>query len=93
MLHQRVAVPTRGHDDYGRTLGGLRLADGEDISAWMVAQGHAWNYRSRRRGGPYAAQEQRARSARRGLFADAAALPPRRFRQSHGPCDSPRGKR
>jgi endonuclease YncB( thermonuclease family) len=93
VLHQHVVVPTRGHDDYGRTLGGLRLADGEDISAWMVAQGHAWNYRSRRHGGPYAALEQRARSARRGLFANTAALPPRRFRQSHGPCDSPRGKR
>ncbi len=93
VLHQRVVVPTHGHDDYGRTLGGLQLADGEDVSAWMVAQGHAWNYRSRRHGGPYAAQERHARAARRGLFADATALPPRQFRQRHGPCDRPGGNR
>lgn len=87
VLHRRVVVPARGHDDYGRTLGGLRLADGEDIGAWMVAHGHAWNYRSRRQGGPYAQQEARARAAQLGLFADPDALLPRLFRQSHGPCE------
>lgn len=86
VLHQRVelqAGPAR--DDYGRTLGNV-LLQGEDISAWMVGQGHAWSYRYRRSEGPYAAQEQAARLSKRGLFADPRAVAPREFRKLHGPC-------
>ena len=86
VLHQRVQVLTRAKDDYQRTLGNL-LLNGEDISEWMVLQGHAWSYHYRRSNGPYADQEQAARGARRGLFADAAAVEPRWFRRDHGPCD------
>ncbi len=86
VLHQRVQVHTRAKDDYQRTLGNL-LLNGEDISEWMVLQGHAWSYHYRHSHGPYADQEQAARGARRGLFADAAAVEPRWFRRDHGPCD------
>ena len=85
VLNQRVQVQTRSKDDYNRTLGNIRLR-GEDISAWMVSEGHAWSYRYRRSEGPYAAQEQAAKRAKRGLFADAAAQEPRWFRKAHGPC-------
>jgi micrococcal nuclease len=85
VLHQRVQVQTRSKDDYDRTLGNIRL-QGEDISAWMVSQGHAWSYRYRRSNGPYAAQELTAKTAKRGLFADTAAQEPRWFRKAHGPC-------
>ncbi len=85
VLHKRVQVQTRARDDYQRTLGNL-LLNGDDVSAWMVSQGHAWSYHHRHSSGPYAAQEQRARGARRGLFADPAAVEPRWFRRSHGPC-------
>ena len=85
VLHQRVEVSTRAKDDYQRTLGNL-LLNGEDVSAWMVAQGHAWSYHHRHSGGPYADQEQQARAARRGLFADPAAMEPRWFRRDHGAC-------
>ena len=85
VLNQRVQVQTRSKDDYGRSLGNIRL-QGEDISAWMVSEGHAWSYRYRRSEGPYASQEQAAKRAKRGLFADAAAQEPRWFRKAHGPC-------
>jgi micrococcal nuclease len=85
VLHQRVQVQTRSKDDYDRTLGNIRL-QGEDISAWMVSQGHAWSYRYRRSNGPYADQELTAKTAKRGLFAETAAQEPRWFRKAHGPC-------
>ena len=86
VLHQHVQVQTRAKDRYERTLGTLRL-DGVDVSAWMVEQGHAWSDRYRHRLGPYAAEERQARTARRGLFADAGAIEPWRFRKAHGPCE------
>jgi endonuclease YncB( thermonuclease family) len=85
VLHQRVQVRTRAKDSYERVLGNVRLA-GEDVSAWMVAHGHAWSYRYRHNAGPYAAEEQAARAERRGLFADARAIEPRHFRRQHGAC-------
>ena len=85
-LHPHVRGQTRAKDSYERTLGKLRL-DGVDVSAWMVEQGHAWSYRYRHRLGPYAAEERQASAARRGLFADAGAVEPRRFRKAHGPCE------
>ncbi len=89
VLGQAVAADRKALDDYGRALVVLRL-DGEDVGAWLVAQGHAWNYAGRDGAGRYAAQERQARAARRGVFADAAAVEPRLFRQRHGPCDAPR---
>ena len=85
VLHQRVQVQMRAKDDHQRALGNL-LLNGEDVSAWMVTQGHAWSYHFRRSSGPYAEPEQQARAARRGLFADPAATEPRWFRRDHGPC-------
>lgn len=88
VLHQHVQVRTRAYDDYKRAIGNLEL-NGEDIGAWMVREGHAWSYRYRRSPGPYAEQEQQARAARRGLFAEPAAMEPRAFRKSNGPCSLP----
>ena len=85
VLHQRVQVQTRSKDDYSRTLGNIYL-QGEDISAWMVSQGHAWSYHYQRSNGPYAEQELIAKTAKRGLFADASAQKPRWFRKAHGSC-------
>jgi micrococcal nuclease len=85
VLHQRVQVRTRAKDSYERTLGNLRLG-GEDVSAWMVEQGHAWSNHYRHGLGPYAAEERQARAARRGLFAEPGAIEPRRFRKTHGSC-------
>lgn len=87
VLHQRVEVPTRGVDTHGRVLGGVRLADGSDVAAWMVSQGLAWSPRYQRHPGPYAREQQDAQLRRAGLFADAAPMEPWLFRRMHGPCD------
>jgi endonuclease YncB( thermonuclease family) len=72
-------------DDHGRRL--VRLMRGDlDVGAQLVREGHAWSHRFRHDPGPYAAEEREARLARRGLFADPAAVPPRQFRRQHGPC-------
>ena len=88
VLHQRVQVRTRAYDDYQRAIGHLEL-QGEDIAAWMVREGHAWSARFHKSFGPYAAHEQQARAAGRGLFAS-AAVEPRVFRKMHGSCSAPR---
>lgn len=87
VLHKEVRLQTRGRDDHERVLGNVWLGD-EDVSAWMVEQGHAWSYRWRRSAGPYAPQEEKARQHKRGLFADAQAVEPRQFRKNNGPCAS-----
>lgn len=85
VARRTVLVTTRRHDDYGRALATVHL-DGEDMAGWMVAQGHAWSYRSGHEDGPYLKLQVQARSAQRGLFADPQALPPRLFRKRHGSC-------
>jgi micrococcal nuclease len=87
VLHRQVLIDSRSHDDYGRLLGKI-LLDGVDMGERMVTEGQAWSYRFRGRGGPYAAQQRLAESARRGIFADStiAAVYPRVFRKQHGAC-------
>jgi endonuclease YncB( thermonuclease family) len=85
VLNKEVRLQTRGQDDHARVLGNVWLGD-EDVSAWMVSQGHAWSYRYRRSPGPYAEQEEQARQNKRGLFADTRAVEPREFRKRNGPC-------
>lgn len=85
VLRQPVTVEVRLRDDYGRRVATLRR-EGRDIGEQLVRQGLAWNYRYHGVPGPYAAAEGEARAARRGVFGDPAALPPREFRERHGPC-------
>ncbi len=83
-----VTVRRRATDEHGRALGTLWL-DGEDVGAWLVAEGHAWSARYRGDPGPYAPQERDARDARRGLFAAVSApREPWHFRREHGPCEA-----
>jgi micrococcal nuclease len=85
LLGQRVRVRARGEDSFGRSLARIEWR-GQDQGAWMVAQGHAWAYRSRGRPGPYEAEETLARRERRGLWRDAQPAEPREFRRRHGRC-------
>jgi endonuclease YncB( thermonuclease family) len=85
VLHRQVRLRSHATDSFQRQVATLTL-DGEDMGAWMVAQGHAWNSGYGQQRGAYAAQEISARSARRGLFAQGDALEPRKFRGMHGPC-------
>ncbi len=86
-LHQTVQLIHKGgraKDEYGRLLARVTLG-GQDLGQWMVQNGHAWSYHYRRDLGPYAAEQQQAQSARRGLWAS-AAVEPRVFRKQHGSC-------
>ena len=89
VLRRHVEAEVRRYDDYGRGVARIRL-DGEDLGGQLVREGQAWSYRWRHSPGPYASQEQVARSARRGLFAEADPELPRDFRRRHGPCHVPR---
>lgn len=85
VLGQSVRLVEGPLDDHGRRL--VRLMRGDvDVGRVLVLEGLAWSYRYRRNPGPYALEEQQARQARRGLFADPAAVSPREFRRTHGPC-------
>lgn len=85
ILGRTVWVATTQQDDYGRDLAVLHLGP-EDVGKQLVIAGHAWSYRFKQDPGPYAAQELQARQARRGLFVDADAQYPGKFRRQHGPC-------
>lgn len=85
VLGQTVLVSARRQDDYGRWLARVRL-QGQDVGRWLVLQGHAWSYRYRHSGGPYATEEAQARSHGLGLWQQARPMPPRVFRQRHGSC-------
>ncbi|MFM2074838.1 MAG: hypothetical protein RJB34_1143 [Pseudomonadota bacterium] len=86
VLNQTVAVDVSGHDDYQRGLARIRL-QGKDVGAFMVSQGLAWSYRFKADPGPYVREEQAARQAKRGVFAQARPERPRDFRRRHGPCE------
>ena len=85
---RRVQVVLKAQDDYRRWLASLWM-DGDDVSAWMVHEGHAWSYRSGRGPGPYADEERAARGARRGLFSQPDPMLPQVFRRWHGECEMP----
>lgn len=85
VLQRRVEVQVRARDEFGRLVARV-VADGEDVNAWIVARGHAWSPGWKHGPGPYAREEKEARAARRGLFAEADAIEPRRFRRIHGAC-------
>ncbi len=80
-----VRVVVGPHDEHGRRLGRLMRGD-IDIGAQLVREGLAWSYRWRSHPGPYVEEERAARAERRGLFVDPAAMTPRDFRRTHGPC-------
>lgn len=88
VLRQVVTVHERQRDGYGRALVRLSFAD-HDVGGRLVREGHAWSYGWRYSEGPYAEEEQQARSARRGVFGDRNAELPREFRRRHGPCPLP----
>lgn len=86
-LNQPVQVTVRARDRYGRALATVhRTQDGLDLSQAMAAGGWAWVDRYRGWHKPYQEDEDAARAAGRGLFAQAGAESPGDFRRRHGPC-------
>lgn len=86
-LNQPVQVTVHARDRYGRALATVhRTQDGLDLSQAMAAGGWAWVDRYRGWHKPYQEDEDAARAAGRGVFAQAGAESPADFRRRHGPC-------
>jgi endonuclease YncB( thermonuclease family) len=77
---RQVSCRWREHDRYRRAVARCEVA-GTDLGGWMVERGWALAYR--RYGLRYVAQEQRARAARRGLWAG-WFVPPWALRHGNG---------
>jgi endonuclease YncB( thermonuclease family) len=85
VLGRHVVVRSRAPDRWGRRLAQV-LSGKKDVAEQLTGQGWAWSDNYRGQPGPYAVSERAARESRRGLFAQPGAVPPRVFRQEHGPC-------
>jgi endonuclease YncB( thermonuclease family) len=82
---KEVRLESRGMDSYGRELAEVRLPDGRSLNRELVSEGLAWWYRKYADDADLATRERDARTARRGLWADADPVPPWEFREAHPP--------
>jgi len=72
---QTATVATQKTDDYGRTVGTVTVG-GVNVEAEQVRRGLAWVYRKYSDDAQLLALEAEAKTARRGLWAEANPLPP-----------------
>ena len=72
MLHnQHLFLETKDVDRYGRTVGVIYTADGDEINLEMVCDGNAWWYeRYARRATEYKQCQEDAQKNKRGLWAE-----------------------
>ncbi len=75
-----VTVQAVDRDRYGRTVGVVLLPDGRSLNHELVRAGLAWMYRRYTNDQSLSDLEEEARVARRGLWADPDAVPPREWR-------------
>ncbi len=85
VVGRQVRVTVHAHDYWGRAIASVVLDDGRDLETTMVRHGWAWADRWQR--GDLSSEEQRARQAGIGLFAQRAPEHPADFRRRHGPCN------
>jgi micrococcal nuclease len=81
-LGRTVRLEGKGKDKYDRTLAEVFLPDGRSLNRELVSAGCAWWFRKYSEDRDLEARERQARSARRGLWADPAAVPPWDFRDT-----------
>jgi endonuclease YncB( thermonuclease family) len=83
LVFQRdVTVVVHTTDRYGRLVGEVLLPDGRSLNQELVKAGMAWWYRPYAPNDPALAQlEAEARTAKRGLWADAHPVPPWQWRK------------
>src|SRR5215472_16406920 len=83
LVFQRdVTVEIRATDRYGRLVGEVLLPDGRSLNQELVKAALAWWYRPYAPNDPTLAQlEAEARTAKRGLWADAQPVPPWQWRK------------
>lgn len=78
-LFKEVKLTPLGRDDYGRTVGLLRLPDGKLLNEELVRSGHAWvsdKYCTQAWCAGWRALQKKARQEKLGLWANPKAVPP-----------------
>jgi endonuclease YncB( thermonuclease family) len=80
VFSRQVTVHVTGKDTYGRSLGTIFL-DGKSVNQQLVTDGLAWHYKQYSSDRKLAQEENSARRAKRGLWVDAAAIPPWQWRR------------
>jgi len=78
---QMVTVRVQGTDDRGRHLAVVVLPDGRSLNRELVAAGLAWKIKTSKNK-ELTKLERSARSAKRGLWADADPTPPWEYRKA-----------
>lgn len=80
-FRKEAAYTVQTIDKYGRTVARVSCA-GVDVNRAQVERGLAWVYKQYNRDGSLPAVQDVAKSARRGLWADANPVPPWEFRHA-----------
>lgn len=80
-FQKQATINNRGRDRYGRTIGRV-VCDGKDASAEQVKSGLAWVYDKYVTDRTLYDLQDAARTARAGLWADAAPVPPWEWRHT-----------
>jgi endonuclease YncB( thermonuclease family) len=80
-----VTVEEKDKDRYGRTVGVVTLSSGTNLNLAILQNGMAWWYKDfAKKEKDYESAEAEAKTAKRGLWADANPIPPWDFRKDGG---------
>lgn len=82
LLSKDVTVRKTGQDKAGRTLG-IVLAGGQEVNVQLVESGSAWHFKKYNSDKGLAAAEERARAAKKGLWAGDDVIAPWEYRARH----------
>lgn len=77
-----VRLKQKAVDEYGRIVG-VAWVGNTNVNEAMVREGLAWHYRHYDSSAALTDAEARAKSARKGLWADGEPVPPWEFRRDH----------
>ena len=81
--NQTVRIVKNNIDRYGRTISYSYLKDGRELSREMLKAGYAWHYKEYNSDPVFAALEEEARQAKRGLWKDKNPMVPWNIRKLH----------
>lgn len=82
LLHKSADVDGHAVDQYGRLIAHIDI-DGKQINELMLRSGMAWEYSHFHRNRHYVALQSEAQAAKRGVWRQAAPIPPWQWRKLH----------
>jgi|GEM_PF-2102627 len=78
---KKVNLRPHAKDQYGRTVAEIILADGRNINEELLRNGCVWHYKQYSKDPKWAAMEEEARAAKKGLWAGKRPTPPWEYRK------------